>query len=101
MAMIFIPGLKPRHTKGAVGYGRTRTRSRLVAGSAYSGSATPSNIVPYEPLKGDGGKKARAEREARAKDVADALHFHRDSPNSAREKLAEARAAASSVKLDD
>ncbi len=85
--MIFIPGMKPGHVSGAAG-SRSKTRGgRLTFGSAYRGKATPRNLVPYEEPRRDDGRKARAAKAARAQDVADALHYVRDAPNSARERI--------------
>lgn len=97
--MFFLPGMKPGHVSGAAGASGSRTVERLVSGPAYRGAATPRNLVPYEEPRTDGGRKARAAAEVRSRDVADAVHFHRDSPNSAREKLRATRAEVDSVKL--
>ncbi len=94
MGMIFIPGMKPGHVSGAAGASRRRTATKLVSGSAYRGVATPRNIVPYEEPRRDDGRKARAAKADLARDVAEATHFVRDAPNSAREKVKHAQRAA-------
>lgn len=101
MAMIFIPGMKPGHVKGAAGStAKPRKVERLVAGKAYRGKATPRNLVPLEAPRLDTETKARKARETRAKDVADAVDMVKHQPNTVRDRLAETRAAAESVKLD-
>ncbi len=98
--MIFIPGMRPGNVSGAAGRSARKVRGpRLVSGGAYSGEATPKGTVPFEMPRTDDGRKARAEKDARARDVAAALHFHRDSPVSAQEKLKAIRAAAAEVKV--
>jgi hypothetical protein len=97
--MYFIPGMSPRHVSGAAGASGPRRVQRLVSGPAYRGAATPTNIVPYEEPRVDASRPKRI-REERARDVADALHFVRDAPNSAREKLNATRRAAAEAALD-
>lgn len=96
MAMIFIPGMRPGLVSGAAGANRRQKGDRLVFGTAHRGKATPRNIVPFEMPRKDSTAAKRA-KEARAKDVSDSLHFHRDAPASAKEKLREVRAAAETV----
>ncbi len=97
MAMIFIPGMRPGHVSGAAG-SRSKTKGgNLTFGSAYRGKATPKNIVPFEMPKSDAGRHERAAKEARTRDVAEAATMVRDQPNTTRERLRDARAAAESV----
>ena len=100
MTMYFIPGMRPAMVDGAVGRSASKPRApRIVSGSAYKGLATPRGIVPYEDATGPDPTLVKAKKAARAKDVADALHFVRDAPTSAREKLRDTKAAAAEVKI--
>lgn len=96
--MYFIPGMKPGNVSGAAGASGSRHAEKLVFGNAYRGAATPKNLVPYEEKRPDTTKAQRI-AEQRARDVADSLHFHRDSPASAAEKLAQTRAEVASANL--
>jgi hypothetical protein len=99
--MFFIPGMRPGHTVGAAGTtARQRSSERIVAGSAFRGTATPRGLVPYEEPKGPSAAAMERKREARRRDIAEALHAHRDTPNSARERLAQTYADAESVPVD-
>ena len=97
--MIFLPGMRPGTVSGAAGASGRRRGAKLVSGPAYRGVATPTNIIPYEEPRPDNGRKARLAAEDRKRDVADALHFHRDSPKSAQERLRDVRAAAAEVAI--
>lgn len=97
MAMIFIPGMKPGHVSGAAGSSHVRERGpRIVSGSAFRGNATPRGLVPFEMPKTDHAKAKRQASE-RARDVADAYHFERDQPQSAKERRRDVKAAAAEV----
>lgn len=103
--MFFIPGMRPGHVRGAVGStARPRKVERLVSGGSYHGKATPSNLVPLSDLdkvSRNTETKARKEREARARDVADALDMVKHQPNTARERLNETYSKAAEVAVDD
>lgn len=95
--MIFIPGMKPGHVSGAAGASGRRRAERLVSGSAYRGVATPKNLVPYEDPKGPSKSALEAKAAERAGDVAEAFHFVRDCPNSARERITAVQREAETV----
>lgn len=102
--MIFIPGMKPGHVKGAAGTSKPRRVERLVSGSAYRGKATPRNLIPTSDLDKHSfntDTKKRKQKEERARDVAEALHAVRDTPNTVRERLNETYAKAAEVKVDE
>jgi hypothetical protein len=97
MTMYFLPRMKPGHVSGAAGASGPRRVEKLVSGSAYRGVATPKNIVPYEEPRTDDGRKARATKEKRARDVAQAYDMAKHQPNTVRERLRDARAASAEL----
>lgn len=97
MAMIFIPGMKPGRVSGAAGSSKRSRGETLTFGGAYRGRATPKNLVPFELPRTDAGKKAREERETRARDVAEAYDMVKHRPNTARERLRDSYAESSQV----
>lgn len=88
MTMYFIPGDRKR---------RKPTGTRLVFGGGFAGTATPRNLVPYEAPKGPDSRAARAAKDERARDVAQAYDMAKHQPNTVRDRLKEARAEAESV----
>jgi len=103
--MIFIPGMKPGHVKGAAGStSRPRKVERLVSGNAYRGKTTARNLIPYSDVEKHSfntEQKKRKQNEERARDVAEAFDLVRDQPNTAKDRLNETYAKAAEVKLDD
>lgn len=97
MGMIFIPGMRPGHVSGAAGPSRRSTGGAFTFGGAYRGRKTPSNIVPYEPLRDDGETKKRRQQEERKRDIAEAFDMAKHQPNTTRERLRQVRAAAEVV----
>lgn len=98
--MIFIPGMRPGTVSGAAGSTHRRSPGEsLVFGPAKRGRATPRGLVPYEEPRRDDGRKARAAKEARARDVAEAYDMVKHRPNTTRDRLREARAEAAEVKV--
>lgn len=98
--MYFIPGMKPGHVKGATGTSiRPRRVERIVIGPGYSGKATPRNLVPYEEPRRNTETKRRAEKQQRARDVADAVELVLHQPNTARDRLNETYAKAREVEI--
>lgn len=88
MTMYFLPGDRKR---------RKPTGDRIVIGGSFRGRATPRGLVPYEEPKGHSPAAEAKKKADRANDVAEAYHFVRDCPNSARERVANAHAEAASV----
>lgn len=103
--MIFIPGMKPGHVKGAAGVtSKPRRVERLVSGSAYRGKTTARNLIPYSDVEKhcfQTETKKRKQSEDRAKDVAEAFDLVRDMPNTAKDRLNETYAKAAEVPVDD
>jgi len=97
MGMIFIPGMRPGNVSGAAGRSRRSRGETLTFGGAYRGKATPKNLVPFEMPRGDGGKREREAKDQRARDVAQAFEMAKHQPNTVRERLRDARAAAETV----
>ena len=103
--MIFIPGMKPGHVKGAAGStSKPRRVERLISGSAYRGKATPRNLIPTSDLDKHSyntDTKARKAKEQRARDVAEAFDAVRDTPNTVKDRLNETYAKAAEVPVED
>lgn len=98
MGMIFLPGMRPGNVSGAAGSnGRTRSSERLIFGPQYRGRGTPRGQVPYEEIRTDNGRKERAAKYERAKDVAQSYDMAKHQPATTRERLRDVRARAAQV----